>query len=86
MMVPKEVQDAILLKYIEICDQLYSLAFFQWRIANPSKIKNEDEELKEGVYDKYNMSWKGIVGTHYSFISDYGGTTIGPKLNIHLLK
>ena len=51
-MVPKDVQDAILLKYIEICDQIYSLAFFQWRIANPSKIKNEDEELKEGVYDK----------------------------------
>ena len=35
--VPKEVQQAILKRYINACRKVHSIAFFQWRLLNHSK-------------------------------------------------
>jgi hypothetical protein len=47
--VPKEVQEEVLRAYLEQCRKLHKIAFCQWRIKFPSKVKVVMEEVEELV-------------------------------------
>ena len=41
--VKKQVREAGIMKYIEKCEKIYEIAFYQWRYMFPSKIRNDDD-------------------------------------------
>ena len=49
VLVPREVKWDVLRKYVDKCCVLHAVAFFQWRIKYPSKVRHDIEELTEIV-------------------------------------
>ena len=45
--IPEEVRSQVLLAYLEQCRKLHKIAFCQWRVKFPSKVKMVKEELDE---------------------------------------
>ena len=45
MQVPKEIKEQILLEYVIACNEIYAIAFFQWRIWNPRGYKTDQKEM-----------------------------------------
>jgi hypothetical protein len=44
-MVPEEVRTAVLVEYLNKCKDLHSIAFFNWRLKHPSKVRHDPEEI-----------------------------------------
>ena len=48
-LIPEAVKRAILHKFLQQCDKLYSVAFFQWRLLFPGELKFDKEALENNI-------------------------------------
>ena len=55
--VPREVQSATLYAYINRCREVYQIAFFQWRVLYPSRLKNNEKEKQDLISKRINYTY-----------------------------
>jgi len=60
IVIPKEVRYAMLKKYVTQCRNLYTIAFFQWRLMYPSQVRFEKEQLEVILYKCINDLIDGL--------------------------
>ena len=51
-MIPKEIRNAILIKYLQKCIEVHAIAFFQWRLIFPNKVRFEKDLLLEIIEER----------------------------------
>ena len=52
IMIPKEIRNAILIKYLQKCIEVHAIAFFQWRLIFPNKVRFEKDLLLEIIEER----------------------------------
>lgn len=48
-LVPTSIKRKLFIFYIKKCRELHNVAFFQWRLKYPSKIRHDPEELESNI-------------------------------------
>lgn len=52
ILIPKQIQKAILKNYVTACRNVYAMAFFQWRMMYPNNVRHSEEELNEILVER----------------------------------
>ena len=66
---PKEVQWAACKKYVKRCHELHDIAFLQWRLDYPSKLKYNEQELEILIMARINKFTSNLAKTDKASIS-----------------
>ena len=56
--VPKHIQEAVLMAYVNKCRELYQIAFFQWRKMFPTSKKYHEDEVVELINDRMEYTFQ----------------------------
>ena len=73
ILVPPHIQRVVLREYVDRCQELHAIAFFQWRYLYPNKVryrKKQIEELIKSMMDRINMFLKYMKHTEMTSISE----------------
>lgn len=58
--VPTAVKDSLLEHWIIKCQQLHAIAFWQWRLKHPNKVRFNQEEVEALILRRINYFYESL--------------------------